>query len=89
MANMRFNIQGVPYVFILQNNTMYIKDLYPSSKNIIKFLEMDLLYFLPEEKKPCPPPPKYNKFAMEKIKNNFREFTNNVNDYLKNYGINF
>ena len=89
MTNMRFNIQGVPYIFILQNNTMYIMDLYPSSKNIIKFLEMDLLYFLPEEKKPFPPPPKYNKFAMENIKNNFRELTNNINDYLKNYGINF
>ena len=89
MTNMRFNIQGVPYIFILQNNTMYIMDLYPSSKNIIKFLEMDLLYFLPEEKKPFPPPPKYNKFAMENIKNNFKELTNNINEHLKNYGINF
>jgi flagellum-specific peptidoglycan hydrolase FlgJ len=89
MTNMRFNIQGVPYIFILQNNTMYIMDLYPSSKNIIKFLEMDLLYFLPEEKKPFPPPPKYNKFAMENIKNNFKDLTDNVNDYLKKYGINF
>ena len=88
MTNMRFNIDGVPYIFILQNNTMYIMDLYPSQKNIIKFLETDLSDFLPEEKKPFPPPMvDTNKFGWDKIKNILQDITDNINEFLNNYGI--
>jgi len=85
MANMRFNIEGVPYIFILQNNTMYLFDHYPNRKNIMKFLETDLSYFLTEEKRPFPP--KVDKFSMDSIKNLFQEITNNTNEFLNNYGI--
>ena len=88
MTNMRFNIDGVPYIFLLQNNTMYIMDLYPSQKNIIKFLETDLSDFLPEEKKPFPPPMvDTNKFGWDKIKNTLQDITDNINEFLNNYGI--
>ena len=86
MSNMRFNIEGVPYIFILQNNTMYLMDLYPSQKNIMKFLGIDLGYFLPEEKKPFPPPVN---FKNNKFNNVFQDMTNSVNEFLTNYGIKF
>ena len=87
MSNMRFNIDGVPYIFMLQNNTMYIMDLYPSQKNIIKFLETDLSYFLPEEKKPFPPMPDLNKHGWDRIKEVLQEITDNTNEFLNNNGI--
>ena len=89
MTNMRFNIEGVPYIFMLQNNTMYIMDLYPSRKNLIKFIEMDLSYFLPEEKKPFPPPVQFKKKYLDAIKSTFQEITDNVNGFLKDYGIKY
>ena len=29
---MRFDIEGVPYIFMLQNESMYELDLFPSAK---------------------------------------------------------
>ena len=87
MTNMRFNIDGVPYIFMLQNNTMYIMDLYPSQKNLIKFLETDLLNFLPEEKKPFPPMADLNKHGWDRIKEILEEITDNTNELLYNNGI--
>ena len=86
MSNMRFNIEGVPYIFMLQNNTMYLMDLYPSQKNLLKFLGTDLGYFLPEEKKPFPPPVSFKK---DKFNNFLKEITDNANEFLNNYGIKF
>ena len=85
--NMRFNIGGVPYIFILQNNTMYIMDLYPSQKNLIKFIETPLTDFLPEEKKPFPPKAKINNFSWDNILSVFQDATNTINDLLKDYGF--
>ena len=86
MSNMRFNIEGVPYIFMLQNNTMYLMDLYPSQKNLLKFLGTDLGYFLPEEKKPFPPPVSFKK---DKFNNILKEITDNANKFLNDYGIKF
>ena len=89
MSNMRFNIEGVPYIFILQNNTMYLMDSYPSQKNLIKFLEMDLTLFLPEEKRPFPPRVQFKRYWLDNIKNSFKEMANNLNEFLSGYGIKY
>ena len=89
MSNMRFNIEGVPYIFMLQNNTMYLMDLYPSQKNILKFLETDLSYFLPEEKKPFPPPVDLTKKGWESIQNTIQDITDWINNFLNDHGIKY
>ena len=90
MVNQRFNyIEGVPYIFKLQNNTMYIMDSYPSPKNLVKFIEKDLADFLPQDKKPFPPKVKINYFSLEEIKDAFGELTDNINEFLNKYGIKF
>ena len=90
MVNQRFNyIEGVPYIFKLQNNTMYIMDSYPSPKNLVKFIEKDLTDFLPQDKKPFPPKVKINYFSLEEIKDAFGELTDNINEFLNKYGIKF
>ena len=89
MSNMRFNIEGVPYIFILQNNTMYLMDSYPSQKNLNKFIEMDLGLFLPEEKRPFPPKVQFKQYWWDNLKNSFNDLTNNVNDFLNDHGIKY
>ena len=90
MVNQRFNyIEGVPYIFKLQNNTMYIMDSYPSPKNLVKFIEKDLTDFLPQDKKPFPPKAKINFFSLEEIQDSFEDLTDNINEFLKKYGIKF
>ena len=89
MSNMRFNIEGVPYIFMLQNNTMYLMDLYPSQKNIIKFLEMDLSYFLPEEKRAFPPPVDLKAKGWENIKSTIQDLTDTLNVFLNDFGIKY
>ena len=89
MSNMRFNIEGVPYIFILQNNTMYLMDSYASRKNLLKFLETDLSYFLPEEKRPFPPSVQFKQYWLDNLKNSFRELTNSANELLIEHGIKY
>ena len=38
MTNVRFNITGVPYIIIVENNTMHELDLYPNYENLKKFI---------------------------------------------------
>ena len=88
MVNQRFNyIEGVPYIFKLQNNTMYIMDSYPSPKNLVKFIEKDLTDFLPQDKKPFPQKIKINLFSLEAIQDTFEDLTNNINEFLDKKGI--
>lgn len=90
MVNQRFNyIEGVPYIFKLQNNTMYIMDSYPSPKNLVKFIEKDLTDFLPQDKKPFPPKIKINYFSLEVIQESFEDLTDSVNEFLNKFGIKF
>ena len=90
MVNQRFNyIEGVPYIFKLQNNTMYIMDSYPSPKNLVKFIEKDLTDFLPQDKKPFPPKVKVNYFSLDAIQDAFEDLTDNVNEFLNKFGIKY
>jgi len=54
MTNMRFEIEGVPYIFLLQNNSIYEMDLYANERNLKKFIETDFNN-VTEELKPFPP----------------------------------
>ena len=88
MTNMRFNIEGVPYIFLLQNNSIYEMDLYPSQKNFKKFIETDFKD-VQNELKPFPPMVEMYKFAWQIIKNIMNGITNGVNELLYDYGYEF
>ena len=81
MTNLRFNIDGVPHIFILRYGVMYIFDMYPSQKNLKQFLERNLADFSSEEKKRFPPQPRF------KDNLNFDHITNVVNIFLSEHGI--
>ena len=88
MTNMRFQIEGVPYIFLLQNNSIYEMDLYPNQSNLKKFIEIDFKEVV-DDLKPFPPMISPLKFGWEIIKNIFRVITNGVNEILYDKGYEF
>ena len=88
MTNMRFQIEGVPYIFLLQNNFIYEMDLYPNQSNLKKFIEIDFKDVV-DDLKPFPPMVSPFKFGWEIIKNIFRVITNGVNEILYDKGYEF
>ena len=87
ITNKRFNIDHVPYIFMVINKIMYIFDSYPSKKNLNKFINTELFHFLPEEKKEFPPIPSNNNILLDPIKYFLSDLTHEVNDYLNSVGI--
>ena len=88
MTNMRFNIDSVPYIFLLQNNSIYEMDLYPNQKNFKTFLETNF-EDVKSELKPFPPMVKLYKFGWVIVKNIMRGITNIVNEILYEHGYDF
>ena len=88
MTNMRFDIEGVPYIFLLQNNSIYEMDLYPNQKNLIKFIATDFKE-VEKELKPFPPMVPIYKFGWQIIKNIFNGVTSGVNELLYDNGYEF
>ena len=85
MTNMRFEIEGVPYIFLLQNNSIYEMDLYANERNLKKFIETDFNN-VTEELKPFPPMVAPHKVGWEIAKNVVRVITNGINEMLYDAG---
>ena len=88
MTDMRFDVEGVPYIFLLQNNSIYEMDLYPNEKNLKKFIETDFNE-VSNELKSFPPEMKFYKVGWYIIRNIFRELSQGVNEILEIFGYKF
>ena len=89
MTDVRFDyVEGVPYIFLLQNNSIYEMDLYPSEKNLIKFVETDFKN-VSSELKPFPARVGLIKVGFFMIKNAFKGIIEGINELLYIYGYNF
>ena len=88
LTNMRFEIEGVPYIFMLQNESMYELDLFPNQKNLKKFIETDFNE-VEEELKPFPKMVPFYQVGLVVIGNIIRGITNVVNDLLYDFGYDF
>ena len=88
MTNMRFSIESVPYIFLLQNNSIYEMDLYPNQKNLIKFIDTNF-EDVKNELKPFPPMVQLHKFGWIILQNIMHGITNGVNELLYEYGYEF
>ena len=89
MTNLRFDIEGVPYIFLLQNNSIYEMDLYPNQKNYKTFIETDFKNLTAEELKPFPPMVPILKFGWLFLQNFFNVITNSINEILYDMGYEF
>ena len=85
MTYMRFEVDMVPYIFLLQNNSIYELDLYPNEKNLKEFIETDFKS-VTEDLKPLPPMVPFHKVGWEVGKNVVRVITNGINEMLYDAG---
>ena len=78
---MRFDIEGVPYIFLLQNESIYVFDLFPSVKNLKTFIDTDFNE-VEEDLKPFPEMVPSYKIIFVVLSNIFNGITNMINDII-------
>ena len=86
-CNIRFNMSGVPYIILVENNTMYELDSYASEKNLINFIGTDFMNVTSELK----PFPQYSviKHYYRLTQNSLFYVIDIVNNYLESKNIKF
>ena len=82
MTNVRFNITGVPYIIVVENNTMHELDLYPNYENLKKFIFTNFSE-VKDEIKPFPKKVKFHYVAWVIFKQTLDSITASVNNFLK------
>ena len=88
LTNMRFDIEGVPYIFLLQNESIYEFDLFPSVKNLKTFIDTDFNE-VEEDLKPFPEMVPSYKIIFVVLSNIFNGITNMINDIIFDWGFDF
>jgi len=86
MTNVRFNITGVPYIIVVENNTMHELDLYPNYENLKKFIFTNFSE-VKDELKPFPKKVKFYYVAWVIFKQTLDSVTASVNNFLKKKNI--
>ena len=86
-ANIRFNITKVPYIILVENNTMLELDSYSNEKNLINFIETNFNNVT----KDLIPFPTLNILQYHYILfiNSLNSITDIINDYLESKNLNF
>lgn len=86
-SNIRFNISKVPYIILVENNTMHELELYPSEKNLLNFIGTDFRNVTTDIK----PFPHMNifKYYYAIFDYSVSEIVKKINDYLKAKNIFF
>ena len=82
MSHARFNISGVPYIILVENNTMYELDLYPSYDNLKKFLNTNF-NDVKNETKIFPKPVKFYYVAWKMFYQSLQGMVEKINRFLK------
>ena len=84
--NFRFNISEVPYITLIDNNSMIELDLYPNEKNLLNFIESNISQWKNNFNVP-----KDNifKYYYISIDNSLSNLVKDINNYLKSRNINY
>ena len=75
----RFNLTGVPYIILIQNNSIYELNLYPNEKNLRDFIQTDFSK-VKDDLFPFPPRMSLLKFAWQFIEQAFMGITMQINE---------
>ena len=86
LTNVRFNITGVPYMILVENNTMYELDLFPNFDNLKNFVNTNFSE-VKDELKPLPIKVKFHYVAWVIFKQTLDSITNSFNNLLNKKGI--
>ena len=84
--NFRFNISEVPYIALIDNNSMIELNLYPNEKNLLNFIEANLSQW---KNKFNIPKNNLLKYYYMSFDNSISIFVNNINNFLKSRHINY
>ena len=87
LTNVRFNITGVPYIILIENNSMLELDLFPNYENLKNFISTNFTEVL-DELKPLPKRVKFAYVAWIIFKQTLDSLTESFNKLLKNHNIN-
>ena len=87
LTNVRFNITGVPYIILVENNSILELDLYPNYENLKKFISTNFSE-VKEELKPLPKKVKFAYVAWVIFKQTLDSITESFNNLLKRNNIN-
>ena len=86
MTNVRFNISGVPYIILVENNTIYELELFPNYDNLKNFI-LTIFSEVKDELKPLPVKVKFHYVAWVIFKQTVESIGNGINNYLNKKGI--
>ena len=84
--NFRFNISEVPYIALIDNNSMIELNLYPNEKNLLNFIQSNLSQW---KNKLNIPKNNLLKYYYMSFDNSISIFVNNINNFLKSRHINY
>ena len=87
MTNVRFNITGVPYIILVENNSMYELDLFPNYDNLKNFVFTNFSK-VKEDLKPLPIKVKFHYVAWIIFKQTVESIGNSFNNFINRKGIN-
>ena len=87
LTNVRFNITGVPYIILIENNTILELDLFPNYDNLKNFVSTNFSE-VKEELKPLPKRVKFTYVAWVIFKQTLDSIKESFNNFLKRHNIN-
>ena len=87
LTNVRFNITGVPYIILIENNSILELDLFPNYENLKNFISTNFSE-VKEELKPLPKRVKFTYVAWVIFKQTLDSITEGFNNLLKRHNIN-
>ena len=87
LTNVRFNITGVPYIILIENNSILELDLFPNYENLKNFISTNFSE-VKEELKPLPKRVKFTYVAWVIFKQTLDSITESFNNLLKRNNIN-
>lgn len=88
LTNVRFNITGVPYIILVENDSMIELDKYPNLKNLKDFVQANFTE-IKSELQIFPRRVKFAYVAWFIFKQNIQGLTRSFNKFLKKIGISF
>ena len=86
LTNVRFNITGVPYMILVENNTMYELDLFPNFDNLKNFVNTNFSE-VKDELKLLPIKVKFHYVAWVIFRQTLESITDSFNHLLNRKGI--
>ena len=87
ITNFRFNVTAVPYIVLIENNSMLELEKYPNEENLLNFCQSNFSNF-EKEIIPYPKPIGMGKVSWIMFRETINGLVYQINIYLKKYGIN-